>query len=799
MSKVSRTAKGSEVIVPTARATLFEFTKYEWRPKERELDLFYKVYFKRRGPMVFKERVLLPRIPRVSVPEPTLSYTLRAVHLMLGVSYYKLFVPPRVRVFHKLSAKEARFWNTVYQKGLGEFFYKNNLPLSRCARFKASGGSVLPPLRFKTSNRALVGVGGGKDSIVAAELLKRQNYPIHALVIETQASSQIVDRVVKTMGIPVLRLRRQLDPQLLRPLSGSYKGHIPVSGIYAILGYLAALLYEYRYVIVGNERSSNFGNLRYQGRMVNHQWSKSVEFEEAFQDYSTSLLSPSIVYFSLLRSLYEIRVAELFTNYRKYFKLFSSCNRGYSVKVKVSGADQACLWCGQCPKCVFVFVMLSAFLPKKELLTIFGRNLYDDTGLLNIFGDLLGFGLAKPFDCVGTFEETRVALLLAAPRYKRSVAIRRWRKRITFSQVTGKRVFKVNPAPTVPAFFRFFVLNNVLLAGYGREGQVTRQFLKSKFPKLPVGITDAKDGRGYLKKQYDYEFAVRTPGLPKRFLTVPYTTATNIFFSAIQNVTIGVTGSKGKSTTAMLIFSLLKEAGLPVYLIGNIGKPMLQLLLRRISEKAILIIELSSYQLDDCEYSPHIAVVTNLFPEHMNYHGSVAKYYAAKKNIIEHQRPGDYFFYNPMDRRLVSWSKQAPGIARPFARQIFIKDNELSLPGKHNVQNAKAAVAVAQLFKISPTVIRRVLKKVKPLQHRLQRVGSYRGITFYDDAISTTPQSTIYALDTLKNVQTIFLGGEDRGYNFRDLEAKLRKSGVRNVVLFPKSGSRILRSKKVFN
>ena len=167
----------------------------------------------------------------------------------------------------------------------------------------------------------------------------------------------------------------------------------------------------------------------------------------------------------------------------------------------------------------------------------------------------------------------------------------------------------------------------ILILGYEKEGQATERFLKKYHPTALIGIADQKIDPNYLDEQNKYDLVIRSPGVPKHLITKPYTTATNIFFGNCQGKIIGVTGSKGKSTTASLIYSILKNAKKKVKLCGNIGRPMLLELLKPMSREDIFVCELSSYQLDDIEYSPHISVITNLFPEHMNYHGSIDVYY----------------------------------------------------------------------------------------------------------------------------------------------------------------------------
>ena len=277
-------------------------------------------------------------------------------------------------------------------------------------------------------------------------------------------------------------------------------------------------------------------------------------------------------------------------------------------------------------------------------------------------------------------------------------------------------------------------------------------------------------------------------------MTIPYTTATNIFFSKVKgrNLIIGVTGSKGKSTTSSLIYEILKETGKKVELLGNIGKPMLERLLKPLNKNTIFVLELSSAQLDDLKQSPDIAVVTNLFPEHMDYHGTVNNYYQAKKNIINFQNKDNYFVFN---QKTKGWLKNYLGKAVPFARGRF-KSNLL---GKQNQNNIKAAVTVSRILKISEKKIKKTVESFKSLPHRLEFVGQFKRIKFYDDGSSTNPESAIMAIKSLKEVDTIFLGGQERGYDFLELEKTIKKYKINNIVLFPDSGDKIIKEKKAFN
>ncbi len=331
----------------------------------------------------------------------------------------------------------------------------------------------------------------------------------------------------------------------------------------------------------------------------------------------------------------------------------------------------------------------------------------------------------------------------------------------------------------------------ILIAGYGIEGKATMEYLNKFAPTAQVEKADREDGPGYLDNQREYDIVIRSPGIPLDQIHTPHTTATNIFFANLdsRHTTIGVTGSKGKSTTSSLIAHILSVSGKNVRLVGNIGKPMLESLLNPSEDAIIFVIELSSYQLEDCTFSPHISVCTSLFPEHIPHHKTLAQYYAAKQHIVLSAIPEDYFVYNPNFEEFVAWTKSTRAKSIPFGTDI--QPPYTPLLGEHNESNVRGAVTVSRLMGISDALAYKAIKTFQPLPHRLQEVGTYKGITFIDDAISTAPESTIAAIHALPNTSCIFLGGEDRGYDFQELARILKKCNITYVVLFPDSGARI--------
>ncbi|MBI5150974.1 MAG: UDP-N-acetylmuramoyl-L-alanine--D-glutamate ligase [Candidatus Pacebacteria bacterium] len=336
----------------------------------------------------------------------------------------------------------------------------------------------------------------------------------------------------------------------------------------------------------------------------------------------------------------------------------------------------------------------------------------------------------------------------------------------------------------------------ILLLGYGREGKATESFLQKYVPNVEVFHADQTDNKDYLKKQYEADLVIKTAGLPRRLVKVPYTTATNIFFANVRdlvpnNRTIGITGSKGKSTTTSLLFSVLKTAGLSVRLAGNIGIPLLSELLKPPKENTIFVIEMSSYMLEDLQYSPNISVFLNIFPEHLDYHGSMQAYLRAKSQIALHAKKDDVFVYDSDHNEIAKLADQTKAKSIPCIATLPFSLDNVALKGKHNEQNIRMVCTVARLFDVPVDVQKKAIEQFVPLPHRLQNIGVYNGMTFYDDAIATAPEPTIAAIETLRDVDTIFLGGTDRGLNFSSLVEAICASTIRNIVFFPETGAKI--------
>lgn len=359
-----------------------------------------------------------------------LEAALQSLQLVLGLSYWKAHCAPEmVLEDFSLTPEQAEFWDRVYTDGMGEFYFKNRIDFRGLVKFPSAvlplrGGSLttdkaisvspseiaaLPSVARNDTVRCLVPLGGGKDSLVTVELLRAAGVEFDLFTLGT---SLIQQRTAEVVGKNTLVVQRVLDSRLLElNLTGKvYNGHVPITAVYVFAGVLSALLGGYRYVVFSNERSASEGNLEYLGRTINHQWSKSMEAENLFADYVHAFITSDVTPFSLLRPLSEYAIVERFSHYPQYFPVFSSCNRNFVVGSIQPQAERGAYWCGGCPKCAFVFSMLAAFLPKSEVVGIFGKDLFADANLIRLFKDLLGRGTCKPFECVGTPNEMVVAL-----------------------------------------------------------------------------------------------------------------------------------------------------------------------------------------------------------------------------------------------------------------------------------------------------------------------------------------------------------------------------------------------------
>lgn len=429
------------------------------------------------------ERIVFPDAP-VLAPERAAAFeaALDLLHLVAGVSYYKAGVPAQIRIEScTLDTTTAAFLDALYLHGLGEFAYHNKLDLRDKVRFPVGAAQprwglrsrlqrsyrgaapagvaeaamllarshdsiAAPAARTKQvlPRRTLVPIGGGKDSLVSVEILKAADEDATAVWV---GNSQLIAACAARTGLPMLNIRRELSPLLFEyNKQGAYNGHIPVTAINSAILAVAAILYGYDAIVFSNERSASSATLEYDGQPVNHQWSKSWEFERALHGLLKSHVAVGLDYFSLLRPLSELSVAERFARTSRYDDVFSSCNRNF----RILGPKPADRWCGQCPKCHFVFLALAPFMPKPRLLGIFGRNLLDDPSLAPAFDALMEYRDHKPFECVGEGIESRAALAALARRaeWREDAIVARFAEEIAPRLGAGELALDAQLAPS---------------------------------------------------------------------------------------------------------------------------------------------------------------------------------------------------------------------------------------------------------------------------------------------------------------------------------------------------------------
>jgi len=351
------------------------------------------------------------------------------------LSYWKATCSPEILIEAGfLNKEQIKWWKDLIMNGMGQFFYENKIDFTQPNFIKilSKKEEKKTPYSEILKDRILLSVGGGKDSIVTLEILSSFAFKGSGRTKSSFAKASADKKEIKCFSLnptenakqiinvsgcknPIL-VKREINPKLLElNRQGFLNGHTPISAYFAFLSVLTAVLFDYKYIAFSNERSSNEGNLKYLGKTINHQYSKRFDFEKKFRNYSKRYLARNVEYFSFLRPLYEIQIAKLFSRYPKYFKAFLSCNEAYKT---YSGTKKPTKkWCGNCSKCLFAFAVLYPFIGEK-IVKVFGRNLFENKGLLPIMQELIGERRFKPFECVGTKKESLVAFYLSLRNFK---------------------------------------------------------------------------------------------------------------------------------------------------------------------------------------------------------------------------------------------------------------------------------------------------------------------------------------------------------------------------------------------
>ncbi len=359
----------------------------------------------RLGALRFVEELKFPALPTAAPTDhPAFARLLALTAATLGVSYFKLKAPLSIDA-SALGFSDAQrdLILDIYENGLGEFYARNDL--HRFGKLQlvaaASDGTGAP---IALTDRALTLVGGGKDSLVTISLLEAAGADFSPFAVNPKGP--IFESVTRLNRVPVF-VRRLIDPEVVRLSTepGYYNGHVPATAINSMIAAMAAVLFGYRRIVLSNERSASEGNLEFDGRLVNHQYSKSYRFEKLMRAVLADVTGGALDYFSLLRPYSEARIGALFARTARFDDVFSSCNRNFTIE-----RNKGPLWCGECPKCHFVFLVLAPWMDKDRLIAIFRHNLLDQPENLDSYRQLTGLAGQKPWECVGEILEAAASL-----------------------------------------------------------------------------------------------------------------------------------------------------------------------------------------------------------------------------------------------------------------------------------------------------------------------------------------------------------------------------------------------------
>ena len=382
----------------------FHFVSFDFNEKESVASFRYAFD----NSIAFEERLIFPKSKILTPNERKgLENCLKYLHLALGISYYKAAVPDKIVIDqYSISYETANFFNNLYIKGLGEFAYKNKIDLKAKVRFPSSNRQSDLPSNIELVECITIPVGGGKDSIITIDALKSLNKP---LLLFSLGKFMPTCKISAKVNLPCVYVERQLSPNLFAINSqGALNGHVPFSAILAFILPVSSILYGFNIAALSNERSANKGSLLYKGIEINHQYSKSFEFEKSISNFIKRHVLSNFHYFSFLRPLSDIGIAKLFSKLNHFHEIFVSCNSAYKINQK----QNDCKWCLKCPKCRFTFLALAPFMEKASLISIFGKNLLDDENQIEGFDELTGIRGVKPFECVGDIDESIAAFLL---------------------------------------------------------------------------------------------------------------------------------------------------------------------------------------------------------------------------------------------------------------------------------------------------------------------------------------------------------------------------------------------------
>lgn len=370
----------------------------------------------------------------------------------------------------------------------------------------------------------------------------------------------------------------------------------------------------------------------------------------------------------------------------------------------------------------------------------------------------------------------------------------------------------------------------IAILGFGKEGKSTYNFLRKHLSSQKLTILDGNEkllenneylnndkninlivGKNYLDNLTEYDYIIKSPGVKipdETFNKVKnnITSQIGIALELYRDNIIGITGTKGKSTTSSLLYQVLKDQNIDCLLLGNVGNPILDYI-DKIKKDTKLVIEMSSYQLETVKYSPHIGIILNLYEDHLNYHGTLKEYHNSKLNMFKYQTKEDIALYTSSNENINNYILTNNYISKTIDInkefniknddiyyeniKIYNKNTERLLVGDHNLTNILFVIKVAIILNLDINQAIKTIDAFKPLEHRMEYVGEFNGIKYYNDTIATIPEATISCLKALKTIDTIIFGGMDRGINYDPLINYFNESNIENFICMPETGYKL--------
>ena len=449
----------------------FYFNKFEFNNSNLQAKFHYsfdnEVFFEEI--IYFKNELFWIR---KDFDEEILNNILFHIHIALWISYYKTF-PTKELIVESgfLDQNQLEFWKKFYINWLWEFLYTNKISPDWLFNFINNSDKKFTKIDFIVRNKSLVPVWWWKDSIVSIELLKRWwlNFDLFTFWVRDNLLYQNTQDISDNKRLWV---KRKLSDTLIDLVDKwYYNWHVPITWLIAFIMEAVWYLYSYKYLVLSNEKSANFWNTKWNWININHQYSKSLEFEKDFSEYVDKYISSDVKYFSLLRGMYEVKIAELFWKFwKKYFTKFSSCNYNFKIFNKSNNIYDWNFWCNNCPKCAFVFSILRPHLDNNEILDIFWEDLFERKDLERLFRELLWITWIKPFECVWESEEVIYSMYKSLDKYtnKNTPYILKIFKKevlVKFNNETLKKIEKklvtIDPKDIIPSEIKELIFKNI--------------------------------------------------------------------------------------------------------------------------------------------------------------------------------------------------------------------------------------------------------------------------------------------------------------------------------------------------